>query len=333
MMNPEFPAAVGMRSASIIRAQDATLGCLMKAIPQKVPACPSGHATIMVVSLQDPQTGKRFVNVIEPMIGGGGASFYHDGTDAAGGFLTFLANTPVESNEADVPILILRYELIQDSGGPGQYRGGLGARLDFLISHPNTIVTARNRERSKFRPWGAQGGKAASLSRFVINPGTPHERELKNIDVVKVEPGDIVSIWSPGGGGYGSPFKRNPEAVLRDVQAGYISRSAATDEYGVVICENKIDLNATEKLRDLKKKDEKFTEFDFGPEREAYESIWSDSVYETLTNILLELPTPLRSFAKREIYREICLSATQKEIKPDVVMTAWNNIKVKNGLD
>jgi len=332
MLNPEFPAAVGMRSATVPRIQDVTLGCLMKVVPDQVPACPSGHVTIIVVSLQDPKTGKRFVSVINPMIGGGGASCSHDGSNAAGGFFTFLCNTPVETNEAEVPISILRYELITDSGGAGKYRGGLGVRLDMIVPQPNASITARNRDRSRFRPWGVRGGKAASPSRFVLNPGTPKERDLGDLDVVKLEPGDIVSIWAPGGGGYGSPLDRDPQAVLRDTQAQYISLSAAREQYGVIISDNKVDLKATEDLRAKMRSNEKRELFDFGPERDAYEAVWSEAVYGALTDLLMEMPTSLRSFAKRKVYEEVKQMATKGHIKPEDIGDAWQRVKEKNNL-
>jgi N-methylhydantoinase B len=332
MMNPEFPAAVGMRSASVPRIQDATLGCLMKAIPDKIPACPSGQGTIMAVSLQDLKSGKRFVNVINPMIGGGGASRFHDGTNAAGGFMTFLCNTPVEVNEAEVPISILKYELIPDSGGAGKYRGGLGIQMDIKFPQPNSSITARNRDRTKFRPWGVLGGKPASPSRFMLNPGTPRERNLGNLDVVKLDPGDIVSIWAPGGGGYGSPLNRDPQAVLRDTQARYISLSAARDEYGVVIFDNQVDLEATERLRSEMKPKEKEVLFDFGPERDAHESVWSKAMYDALTDLLMGMPTSLRSFAKREVFEKVKLLAEKGPVKPKDIYTSWNQIKEKYAL-
>jgi N-methylhydantoinase B len=327
VMNPEYPAAVGMRSVTIPRVQDATLGCLIKALPQKLPACSAGHATIIVVSLQNPTTGKRFVSLVEPLLGGGGGSAFHDGSDAAGGFLSFISNNPIEVNEADVPIEILQYELIQDSAGAGKYRGGLGVRLDFRVFHPNAIVTARNRDRNRFRPWGAEGGKAASLSAFIINPGASNERNLHDIDVVNLQPGDIVSMSSPGGGGYGNPLERDPKSVLRDFLSGYISQSGAEKNYGVVIHNNQLDLNSTEKLRHKMSLTVEDDKFDFGPERNDYDSVWSESIYTALTELLMEMPTPLRSFAKKEIYQEINLKSKKGAVKPQDIKVVWENIK------
>lgn len=124
IVNPQFPAAVGMRTLTCVRLQDVIAGCLFQAIPEKMPACHSGSCSLMAVSTADRMTGQRIVATIEPMLGGGGGCPSHDGPNGAGGNLSFLVNTPVEINEAEVPIQILRYELVPDSGGAGKFRGG-----------------------------------------------------------------------------------------------------------------------------------------------------------------------------------------------------------------
>jgi N-methylhydantoinase B len=331
IMNPEFPAAVGMRSATVLRVQDVTLGCLMKAMPQKLPACPAGIAVIVAISTQDSKSGKRFVAVLDPIIGGAGGSPFRDGSNATGGFMSFLCNTPAEINETEVPVKILRYELIQDSGGAGKYRGGLGNRLDFQVLQPNTTVSTRNRDRNKFRPWGVKGGKAGSLSRLLLNPDTPKERDLGNLDIVRLEPGDVLSMRSPGGGGYGSPLERDPQSVLVDVQSGYISLLAAKEEYGVVIHNNQIDLEATQRLRSKLEITKNRAEFDYGPEREQYESIWSESTYHVLNSLLMRVPISLRPFVKKEIYQEV-KSKTEEGPINELILNSWEYIKNKFNL-
>ena len=334
VMNPEYPAAVGMRTAPMPRIADVIFGCLAKAGAAKVPACPSGHATIIVISIQNPKTGKRHVSSLEPMLGGGGGCALHDGSDVAGGILTFLCNTPVEINEAEVPIMVRRYELIPDSGGAGKYRGGLGVRFDFQVFQPNVVITARNRERGKFRPWGLKGGKPAVASRFILNPGLANEKDLGDTDVVTLEPGDIVSTSTPGGGGYGCPFERDLRAVLKDVQSGYVSAAAAERDYGVVIREGRCDQTATERLRAELKRVVVPTDFDFGPERTKYESVWSETIYDVFLDLLMKMPIPLRMFAKKEIFEAVEADAGQGRIpQRDDILETWNLIKMKYGLE
>lgn len=333
LMNPEYPAAVGVRTTTMPRIADAILGCLIKAKAKMVPACPSGHVTMLVVSLHDPKTGIKYVSSINPSIGGGGASAFNDGTNVIGGFTNSLSNTPTEITEAEVPVFIRRFELIKDSGGAGKHRGGLGVRFDFQVPQPNARVTARNRERSKFQPWGVMGGQPARASRFVVNPGEgERERELGNIDVVALKPGDIVSISSPGGGGYGSPLERDPETVLNDVRSGYVSRESAENDYGVIIHEDRVDTEATKQLRTRMKSKERHALFNFGKEREVYESVWTDRVYDVLTDLLMKMPAPIRSFAKKEIYQEVTLKAKTRQIEAEDIIDSWRQIKAKYGL-
>src|SRR5262249_3110839 len=155
---------------------------------------------------------------------------------------------PVEINEAEIPIKICRYGLVPDSGGPGEYRGGLAMRMEFQVFSPDSIVTARNRNRTRFSSWGVLGGLAGGTSRFVRNPGTERAIDLGNVDVVRCEPGDVLLIEGPGAGGYGSPAKRPIAAVLRDVAAGFVTPEGAR-RYGVVMNEElKLDEEATERL-------------------------------------------------------------------------------------
>ena len=135
----------------------------------------------------------------------------------------FLRNTPVESIEAEVPIVMRRYHLIPDTGGAGEHRGGLAVRLDFQVFHPHAIVTARGMERFRLEPWGVAGGRAGTSGSCVVNRGTPRARDIGKVDVLHLEPGDVVSIFSPSGGGHGDPRRRDPERVRDDVRAGCLS--------------------------------------------------------------------------------------------------------------
>src|SRR5579883_317070 len=194
ILNPRFPAAVGMRSLTATRLQDVVFGCLAQAMPERMPAAPAGSISIMNVLTSDPKTGRRVMAALEPMVGGGGAMPGSDGSNGSGGNAGFLKNTPVEINEVEVPVRILRYGLTPDSGGAGKHRGGLSVTLEFEAFSPNTVVTARNRDRTRFQAWGLLGGKAGASSSFVLNRGTPKERDLGNTDILTVEPGDVIEI-------------------------------------------------------------------------------------------------------------------------------------------
>src|SRR3989442_13976861 len=115
--------------------------------------------------------GRRPVTVIEPMIGGGGGRPSRDGVDGCDASLGFLKTTPAETLEAEVPIVVRRFHLIQDSAGPGRFRGGFGVRLDFQVFQPEGLVTARGMERLRFAPWGVAGGTAGATGSVMLNPG------------------------------------------------------------------------------------------------------------------------------------------------------------------
>jgi N-methylhydantoinase B len=230
---------------------------------------------------------------------------HRDGTNGSGADAAYLKNTPVEITEAEVPIQILRYGLLPDSGGAGRWRGGLATAMDFRVFAPHTRITARNRDRSRFRAWGILGGGPGAPSDFILNPGTNRERILGNTDTVTMEPGDVIHIHSPGGGGRGDPLDREPERVALDVQRGYVSATAAKDAYGVVIQDGVVDDAATAGLRDARRAPGPRPHFAYGPERDAHEAVWTDEAYAVLTRLLAALPVHWRFFVKTKMFEEM----------------------------
>jgi N-methylhydantoinase B len=128
---------------------------------------------------------------------------------------------------------------------------------------------------------------------------------LGNTDILTAEPGDIIRIYSPGGGGRGSPLDREPERVLQDVIRGYVSAVAAESEYGVVIRQGKVDAAATERRRAEMRPHEPNDHFHFGPEREAFEQVWTREAYDELGVLLAALPIHWRFFVKTKIFAEM----------------------------
>ena len=188
IVNPEFPAAVGVRYATVIRLYNVVLGALAQAVPDRVPAAGAGAAAVVMLSVPRLETGERQVAVLEPLQGGGGATARDDGVSGNDSAAGFLRNTPVESLEAAVPVLIERYELLPGSAGPGRLRGGWGTRIDFRVLRPESIVTARGMERCRFEPWGLAGGAPAQRTRAFVNLGTAAERDVGRIDVLRPSP-------------------------------------------------------------------------------------------------------------------------------------------------
>jgi N-methylhydantoinase B len=305
VLNPVFPAAVGMRSLTCARLRSLIFGAFSLAIPDRMPAAPAGSSSIVNVMTTDDRTRKTVIAAINPVVGGGGGMPHRDGTNGSGADSAYLKNTPIEINEAEVPVRFLRYGLLPDSGGAGRWRGGLATVLEFQVFAPDTRITVRNRDRCRFRPWGILGGKAAEASNFILNPGTARERILGNADILVAEPGDVIHIHSPGGGGRGSPLDREPERVLLDVERGYVSVAAADSLYGVVIRDREVDIAETKARRGALRAGASDGHFDLGPERREFEQLWDRANYDRLTAILARLPIHWRYFVKTKLFEAL----------------------------
>jgi len=304
LVNPQFPAAVGMRSLGAMRLQSCVFGAFARALPDLMPAACGDGGPLINVRTTDPRTGRRLMANLDPITGGAGGSALRDGTEGSGASYGFLKNTPVEINEAEVPVKILKYGLAPDSGGAGRQRGGTGTTLEFQVFSPHTVVTARNRDRSRFTPWGMEGGHAGKPSSFFLNPDTNREVNLGNTDVVTANPGDIIRITSAGAGGYGSPLEREPERVLTDVRRGFVTAQAAHAEYGVVIADDAVDGAATD-MRRRQRTDDDHRGFGYSQARTAFERVWTAANYEALTAILARLPVDWRFFVKHRLFEAI----------------------------
>jgi N-methylhydantoinase B len=299
VVNPAHPAAVGMRSLTCARLRSLVFGAFAKAAPERLPAAPAGSSSIINLAAEHPRTGRRVIAAVAPIVGGGGGMPHRDGTDGSGADAAYLKNSPVEITEAEAPVRILRYGLMPDTGGPGAHRGGLATVLEFTTDAPNAMVTARNRDRSIFQPWGILGGKPGAASTFTLNPGKADEHDLRNTDILHLAPGDVVRIVSPGGGGRGDPARRDPAAVLRDVRAGRLTREAARRDYAVILHDNAVDEAATAALR---AKIEPRAGFDGGAARIAHEARWDGDAYAALAEALARVPASRRGWLKRKLF-------------------------------
>ncbi|MBW6396880.1 hydantoinase B/oxoprolinase family protein [Roseomonas sp. HJA6] len=307
VLNPVFPAAVGMRSMTCMRLQGVVMGAFRRALPDRLPAGPASGGPMTNVNTTDNRTGRRIMAAIDPITGGAGGSPLGDGADGSGANSGFLKNTPVEISEAEVPVRILRYGLEPDSGGAGLHRGGLATVLEFRVHAPGTVVTARNRDRSHFRAMGIAGGRAGATSQFWRNPGTARAQNLGNTDVVTLDPGDVIRIVCSGAAGWGPPWERPIEAVLADLDAGKITREAAERDYGVIPGDD-----AATVARRAAMAAEPRPPADAGPERAAHEAIWTEANYAALTEALARLPVHWRHFAKRRVFASVAADADRR---------------------
>ncbi|WP_370158899.1 hydantoinase B/oxoprolinase family protein [Salipiger bermudensis] len=304
VLNPVAPAAVGMRSLTCARLRSVIFGAFVQAIPDRMPAAPAGNNCIVNVMTRDERSQRTVIAAVNPVVGGGGGMPHRDGTNGSGADAAYLKNTPIEITETEVPVEFVKYGLARDTGGAGRWRGGLATEMAFRVFTPDSRITARNRDRSFFRPWGTDGGRAAGLADMVVNPGTPDARRMGSKDTAILQPGDVLEVRSAGGGGRGNPLEREPWRVARDVARGYVSPEAAERDYGVILKDGEVDEAATEAARAaMPAPSEAF--FHYGPEREGSEARWTDEAYDRLTEILAGLPIHWRFFTKTEIFRRL----------------------------
>jgi len=225
------PAPCLFRSDTAQRVVDVVLGALAQAVPERVVAASNG-AVSGVYFLGYRDDGAYYA-YIETLGGGMGASARGDGADGVQVHTTNTSNLPVEALELEYPMLVERYELVPDSGGPGKHRGGMGLLRQYRVLNNETRVRTKG-DRNLLAPWGLRGGQSGGRSRVVRNADTPREQELgaKEYDLL-LNVGETLRIVTPGAGGYGPPRERARAAVLHDVREGKVSAQAAVHMYGL----------------------------------------------------------------------------------------------------
>ena len=240
LVNCVEPAAVLNRSDCYSRVIDVIIGALAPAAPDKVIAACKGAITGIGFH---GWTGEdeRYWSYLETIAGGFGARTGLDGVDGVQTGTANTSNLPSEAMEMEYPLFVERYELIPDSGGAGTWRGGQGILRRYRVLADRTFFRTKG-DRCKTQPWGLFEGEPGYAGRFILNPGTPGERELGSKEFnIPTNKGDVVEVWTPGSGGYGPTRDRDRQAVLRDVLAGQISREAALTHYGVEIDDEELD--------------------------------------------------------------------------------------------
>jgi N-methylhydantoinase B len=242
ILNPVLPAACAARGVMGYRVFDAIMGALAQVVPQRVIAAGEGGPTLF--SVGGYHQGRPFV-LTEVMVGTWGARAGKDGVEGISNPAANLSNQPVELIEAELPLEVLRYGMVQDSGGAGEFRGGLAFVREFRLTADEAVFTTRA-DRRDHQPYGFAGAAPGSSSRNFLN-----ERVLPTMpmEALKWNAGDVFRHVSAGGGGYGDPLARDPALVLADVLDDKVSADAARELYGVVIKGGAIDEAATRRLR------------------------------------------------------------------------------------
>ena len=238
LLQPRFPAPLGLRGLTMMRVLAALNGLVNVAGG----AAPASHSAYVILLLRGTAAGQPFL--MSDGVGVGyGARPDADGIDAV--YFVAQENYPVEFLELGYPVRLLRYGIVPDSGGPGRHRGGCGIIREYEILADEAVLAMRI-DSVQNPPWGVAGGMGGGSGRAVVNPGAPNERILAPLsDGNILRTGDILRLETGGGGGHGHPYDRTPEAVLTDVQDGFVTPAAALRDYGVVLHEHSVDHPAT----------------------------------------------------------------------------------------
>ncbi|MGE0852097.1 MAG: hydantoinase B/oxoprolinase family protein [Hyphomicrobiaceae bacterium] len=247
ILQPNWPAPLGMRGVTMMRNMATCLGLLNVATKGGAMAAHSAYVIWYLRGRDD--SGELFL-LSDGLGVGYGARPTADGNDAV--YLVAQENFPSEFLDSVFPVRVTRYAINPDTGGPGRWRGGCGLVRELEVLAPEAMVSMRI-DSVEHPPWGVAGGHAAGTGRCVVNPGRPNERILRPLsDGNIVKRGDIVRVETGGGGGWGHPFDREPERVLADVRGGFVSHESAEAHYGVIIAADgiSVDQAATARRRE-----------------------------------------------------------------------------------
>ncbi|MGH7775620.1 MAG: hydantoinase B/oxoprolinase family protein [Candidatus Dormibacterales bacterium] len=230
LVTPEFPAPTNARTFLILRLLGVFAGCLAQAVGGRMPA---DQETIRYWGIHGTDRDGRWYLLREVLGGGSGGRFYADGSDAIH-IVPNSKNLPAEFAETRFPVRVEKLALAPYSGGPGQRRGGLGYDKEVRLLRDAWFVSTA--DRCRLGCYGLAGGMA----------GLPYEASLDGLplpgmnDDVFVPAGTLLRLRTTGGGGWGDPFDREPELVVRDVVRGLVSEEAAERDYGVLVREGRL---------------------------------------------------------------------------------------------
>lgn len=249
LLNPRYPAPVAIRAHTAKRVVDAVFGALARALPERAMAASSGSMSVCSFGGSDPRSGKRF-GCTDIVAGGMGARPDKDGIDLVETDITNCMNIPVEAFEAHYPLRLHATRYRTDSGGAGEFRGGLGIeRVIEALDGP--IRCSFRSDRHFTAPWGLRGGLAGEKWQTHVERADGRAEPVPSKAVFTLQRGDRLVMLTGGGGGFGDALRRAPGAVLDDVIDGKVSIETARRCYGVAIDEARwqVNENDTQRLR------------------------------------------------------------------------------------
>ena len=231
VVNAMPPSPVVGRNAITHTILNAMFMALSKVIPERITAAYYGMSNVYILSGDGVGDRPSWI-LYDCEVGGWGARQTKDGHDCYAQGIHNVANIPIETVEATYPLRFTRYEFLPDTCGAGEFRGGLGVYRDIEFLDESGALNTQC-DKFKIAPFGLFGGKEGATGRLILNPGTPEARDLASKTVnMTLKRGDVVSIWTQGGGGYGDPARRDKHAIARDLREGKITPAYAAQAHG-----------------------------------------------------------------------------------------------------
>ncbi len=289
-------------------------------MPERAMAC-SFNLEYLLIGGWDKRPGyDRHFMWYDWMLGGYGGRNKKDGANASAPLFGMgLTVQPLEGQERLNPVITTKHEIVQDSGGPGKWRGGCGLEKGGIITESDRVLMSYMADRERIVPWGILGGLPSIPQGVFLNPGTPNERSLGcYFSAVEIKQGDVFTRMSAGGGGLGDPLERDPMLVLEDVIDGYVSVERARKDYGVVVRQEngtyKIDWSETEKERNyIRENRKKWLEEDPDLVREKWlkgEIDYLDTIRRY--GVIIDRRTKNVLYKTTEIFRNVVLKKSTK---------------------
>ncbi len=249
ILNPRMPAPVAARALTGYRVVDCVLGALAQIAPKKVMAAGEGGNTVIALSGYAKGASEPFI-LVDMINGAWGGRFNKDGVEGVTNPSQNMSNMPIETLEARYPIVMEAYGFAADSGGAGEYRGGLGLVREYRIEADEVVAQIRS-DRANHAPYGLFGGGSGACSANYLR-SEEGLSPLPSKFTRTLHRGAIIRHEQAGGGGYGNPMKRTLDKIEADLANGKISREYAEQRHKVVFDGDRIDRVRSDAARNTK---------------------------------------------------------------------------------